>query len=419
MTQLIDDLLAHAIAADVRAADPASDVVDGRMADAVVAPHDADGVAAVLAWASERRLAVLIRGGGTKLGWGRPPARLDLILDMSRLNRVVAHQQGDLTATVEAGAPLAALNHALAPHGQWLPLDPPFAERSTVGGLLATNDSGPLRHRYGTPRDLVIGIHLATTDGQLAKAGGQVVKNVAGYDLSRVVSGSFGSLAAIVSVTFKLSPLPQASSTVVTGELATMSIGEVAQRLADTTLEPVAFDVRATRGPSGASTSCLLRFASAAEAVMAQVAEARTVLRPGTSCHVLTGDAECELWRRHAARVWEGAGVIVRASWLPADLADAVRLVEQLTSDCAIELAGRVAVGAGLVRIDGPANRQVEVVERLRASETIGHVAVVRGSADLKARIDVWPPVQNAALLASVKRALDPNGTLGAGRGPL
>ena len=98
-------------------------------------------------------------------------------------------------------------------HGQWLPLDPPFADAATIGGILATNDSGPLRHRYGTPRDLIIGVQLATTDGVLAKAGGQVVKNVAGYDLSKLVAGSFGSLAAIVSATFKLSPLPAASKT--------------------------------------------------------------------------------------------------------------------------------------------------------------------------------------------------------------
>src|SRR5204863_193326 len=115
----------------------------------------------------------------------------------------------------EGGAALADVNRALAPHRQWLPLDPPFAERATIGGILATNDSGPLRHRYGTPRDVVIGVQLATTDGVLSKAGGRVVKNVAGYDLSKLVCGSFGSLAAIVSATFKLAPRAAASKTVV------------------------------------------------------------------------------------------------------------------------------------------------------------------------------------------------------------
>ena len=144
---------------------------------------------------------------------GRTASRIDVILDMQRLNRILAHEHGDMTATIEAGASLRDVNVALALHGQMLPLDPPFADRATIGGLLATNDSGPLRHRYGTPRDLVIGVQLATTDGALAKAGGQVVKNVAGYDLSKLMTGSFGSLAAIVSATFKLAPRPAASKT--------------------------------------------------------------------------------------------------------------------------------------------------------------------------------------------------------------
>ena len=176
-----------------------------------IQPDSAVQVAAALKRASDAQQSIVIRGAGTKDDWGRPAGRIDVVLDMRRMNRILAHEHGDMTATIEAGASLREVNEALAIHGQMLPLDPPFADRATVGGLLATNDSGPLRHRYGTPRDLVIGVHLATTDGMLAKAGGQVVKNVAGYDLSKLVTGSFGSLAAIVSATFKLSPLPAAS----------------------------------------------------------------------------------------------------------------------------------------------------------------------------------------------------------------
>jgi glycolate oxidase FAD binding subunit len=418
-THLFAELLATGVAADARPADPARDIVDGRMPAAVVVPHDAAGVAAALAWASERRLAVLIRGGGTKLGWGRPPDRLDLLLDTSRLSRVRAHQPGDLTVTVEAGVRLGELNRMLALHGQWLPLDPPFAEDATIGGLLATNDSGPLRHRHGTPRDLVIGIQLATADGQLAKAGGQVVKNVAGYDLSKVVSGSFGSLAAIVSATFKLLPLPPARASLVVPGLDQSSLGDVVRRIGDTALEPVAFELHAVRGLSATSTACLLRFASVREAVDAQVAEGRAALAGTADSDVLTGDAEGALWQRHGTRVWDGAGATVRASWLPADLPDVIGLLDSLAGGGELELVGRVAPGAGLVRIDGPTERQVDVIERLRASKTAGHVTIVRGSAELKARVDVWPPVPNAALLASVKRELDPIGTLGAGRGPL
>ena len=147
-------------------------------------------------------------------GAGRPRA-IDVVLDMRRLNRVLAHEHGDLTATIEAGATLARRERRRSRvHGQWLPLDPPFADRATIGGLLATNDSGPLRHRYGTPRDLVIGVQLATTDGVLVEGrrpGREERRRL--RPRRSCVTGSFGSLAAIVSATFKLAPLPAASKT--------------------------------------------------------------------------------------------------------------------------------------------------------------------------------------------------------------
>ena len=131
------------------------------------------------------------------------------------MNAVVAHRHGDLTATIQAGATLATSIATLAQHRQWIPLDPPWADRATIGGLVATNDSGPRRHRYGAPRDLIIGVEFARADGRLAKGGGIVVKNVAGYDLPRLLTGSFGSLGVIVTATFKLYPLTAASRTLV------------------------------------------------------------------------------------------------------------------------------------------------------------------------------------------------------------
>src|SRR6185503_1737047 len=134
-------------------------------------------VAAALKRASDEQRSIVVRGSGTKMDWGRPASKIDVMLDMRRLNRVLEHQHGDLTATIEAGATLRDVNDALSRLGQGLPLDPSFADEATIGGILATNDSGPLRHRYGAPRDLVIGVQLATTDGELTKAGGKVVKN--------------------------------------------------------------------------------------------------------------------------------------------------------------------------------------------------------------------------------------------------
>src|SRR5438874_5171172 len=324
-------------------------------------PSTPDEVAAALRRAADARQTIAIRGAGTKSDWGRDGARADAILDMRSLNRVLAHEAGDMTATLEAGAALADVNRALAPHRQWLPLDPPFAERATIGGVLATNDSGPLRHRYGTPRDLVIGVQLATTDGVLSKAGGRVVKNVAGYDLGKLMSGSFGSLAAIVTATFKLAPLPAATASVVARFRGGEQVARAAAAVSASQLEPAAFDLHvegvgrplSDRSVSDPRYRLLIQFASTQAAIDAQVDQVRRLLA-ADSFELVTGDEERDGWRRHARGIWAAPGLIVRASWLPASLAALLTLLNEVTGrdPAAIELVGRAGVGAGLIRIE-------------------------------------------------------------------
>jgi glycolate dehydrogenase FAD-binding subunit len=395
-------------------------------AGTVLRPGTGAEVAAALKQASDARQSLVIRGAGTKEGYGRIAARIDLILDMQRLNRILAHEHGDMTATIEAGASLRHVNVALALHGQMLPLDPPFADRATIGGLLATNDSGPLRHRYGTPRDLVIGVQLATTDGTLAKAGGQVVKNVAGYDLSKLITGSFGSLAAIVSATFKLAPRPAASKTMRFGVRDGEALSATVRTMMASQLEPVTFEVRAESAPDVAQAfrlAVLVRFASLPEVVNAQVEQAQAGLKAcTTSMELLDGDAERSLWNGHATQLWDEPGAIVRASWLPASIGSALNALERLATDAsaAISLVGRAAVGAGHIRIDADTAAQAAIVEQLRASRVFGNVVIVRGSPELKAIVDVWGSHgDRQPLFESLKRTFDPNGTLNAGRGPL
>lgn len=411
---LPEELLATGADLEVRSPDPETDAIDGVLPGLIVAPRTPVAVAAALAWLSERRLWTVIRGNGTR-SWGRPPARVDVSLETRHMRRVLSHRQGDLTATVEAGVSLADLNRTLAASGQWLPLDPPFGA-GTIGGALATNDSGPQRHRFGTPRDLVIGIHLATCDGRLVKAGGQVVKNVAGYDLSKVMSGSFGSLAVIVAATFKLSPLPGASATLVINRVHAADAVAIVERLAATQLEPVALEVRATRGRGADETACLLRFASVPAAVDAQVTDASRLLEGVGAPQVLTGNEERELWDAHEASLWEGDGAIVRVSWPPAGLAGVFRLLEDLAAGGALHFRGRAGVGSGLIAIEGDDTRGADAVRRLRSSSAVDHVLILRGSPGLKRSVDVWPVLPNAPLIAEIKKALDPNGILGAGR---
>jgi glycolate oxidase FAD binding subunit len=418
-------------------------VTPTRTSPDTVEPDTAEALASALGRASDLRQSVVIRGAGTKMDWGRPPRPIDAVLSTRRLSRVIAYEHGDLTMTVEAGAALHDVNRVLAARGQWLPLDPPFADRATIGGILAANDSGPLRHRFGTPRDLVIGVRLATTDGLLAKAGGQVVKNVAGYDLSKLVSGSFGSLAAIVSATFKLSPLFSASKTMVVDAPDLATLGQIVRDVAASQLEPMAFELRVVAGrstpgphsspsqisstlPAGSAFhgSLLIRFASVAAAVEAQIDQTRAMAAmKGCTTDLIDGDAEQAVWHEHGRRLWSAPGAIVRASWMPANIVAAMDVVSGISRTVdlhGIEVIGRAAVGAGLIRIDGDAAAQAAVVNSLRQSPAFGNVVIVRGAGELKALVDVWGTASDGQRLSqAIKRALDPNGILNAGRGPV
>jgi glycolate dehydrogenase FAD-binding subunit len=401
--------------ASIRAGE-AADAIDGVLPRSVAEPESSEALAAMLAWASREGASVVLRGRGTRLGWGRTPRSIDIVVSLRRLNRVLAHPHGDLTATIEGGATIRDVNRELARHRQWLPIDA-ADDDATIGGAIATNDSGPLRHRHGTPRDLLIGVHLAMTDGRIVKAGGNVVKNVAGYDLGKLLSGSFGSLAAIATATFKLAPLPGASATVIATVRDSAATARAAAAVNVSQLEPAAFEVHV-----GRSYRLLMQFASTPAAIDAQVGDVRRLLA-ADSFDLVTGDAERDLWRGHMRAVWAAPGVIVRASWLPATLVAVLTLVDEIGGQRAgaIEIVGRAGVGAGIIRIDGDHAWSVAAVERLRAqSDVLGHVVLLRASPAVKQQVDVWGPARDhAALAGAVKRAFDPAGILNAGRGPI
>src|SRR6267142_3606367 len=191
----------------VRAAG-AEDAVGGLQPKLVVEPGTERELAEILRLSNEGGVAVIPRGGGTKLSWGNPPVRADLILSTARLTKIIEHAWADLTVTVEAGCTIQKLQETLAQHGQRLALDPLWPEKATVGGVLSTNDSGALRLRFGALRDLIIGVTIALPDGTLASSGGKVVKNVAGYDLPKLVTGALGTLGVITRAVFRLHPLP-------------------------------------------------------------------------------------------------------------------------------------------------------------------------------------------------------------------
>jgi glycolate oxidase FAD binding subunit len=392
----------------------AADAIDGVVPGQIVEPADANELASTLHAASGDSQSTVLRGGGTKLAWGRTPSSVDLIVSTAKLNTLLVHRHGDLTATAHAGVTLAQLNHELARHGQWLPVDSAF-DAATIGGIVATNDAGPLRHRYGTPRDLLIGVTLALTDGRLVKAGGTVVKNVAGYDLGKLVSGSFGSLAAIVDATFKLLPIPQASATLEAAYDKGEALARDVMQISASQLEPVAFDVRLDED----RYRLFVCFASSPASVAAQSESAQRLLSVPVS--VLTGDREAAAWEAQVRAPWTGTATVVRFGWLPAKLAEITTLMDDVQSIAGlVSMVGRVGTGAGLLRLDGDPPSNVAVIERLRGSVWVGNVAVLRADPELKTHVDVWgPPASAMAVGRALKQMFDPAGILNAARGPI
>jgi glycolate oxidase FAD binding subunit len=392
-----------------------ADRVDGELPPQVAEPDSPQAFADTLKHASAERLSTVIRGGGTKLTWGRQPSAVDLVVSTSRLTRLIAHRHGDLTVTVQAGMTLRHLNVALSAERQWLPIESAF-EEATVGGIVATNDSGPSRHRNGTPRDLVIGITLALTDGRLVKAGGTVVKNVAGYDLGKLVSGSHGTLAGIVDVTFKLVPVPQSSATLVAEYTDDGALARNVAAIDASQIEPAAFDICALAGERPYQLK--LRIATSPAARDAQIAAARALVSGEST--VLTDTAERATWTAQLDTMSHGDAT-VRFSWLPARLPQVLELIGDLRRSERVEVSftGRV-LGAGAACMSGDTTVLAAAVARLRASADVGNVVLLRGSHDLKERVDVWGAGRASDRVArAVKKMLDPVGILNAGRGPI
>lgn len=381
----------------------------------VVAPRDAESAGGVLAWASRDKMPLIIRGGGTKLTWGPPTRPADVILSTARLNSVIEHRHGDLTATFQAGARLAEVNRQLSAHRQWVPLDS-SQEGGTIGGILATNDSGPRRHRYGAPRDLIIGITVARTDGRLARSGGIVVKNVAGYDMGRLMTGSFGTLALIVEATFKLVPVAQASRTVVVTTPSTVVLGGVLAAIMSSQTMPTAVELETPPG------RLLVRFETVERAAEQQASEVTTLALPrGARTDIVSGADEAALWRAHAVRPWNKPGCVIKISMLLSEIPSLLDSLRDTAVGHDWELVGRAGVGVLLLRLDGSDDEQERVAVQLRGRFKTGegHVSVLRASPDLKTRLEAWGSVGDALpLMQTIKRQFDPAGILNPGRGP-
>lgn len=340
--------------------------------------------------------AVRIRGGATKLGWGRPvPA--DAELSTARLDALVAHHAGDLTAVVQAGVPLARAQAAFARAGQMLALDPPDGG-ATVGGVVATGDSGPLRHRYGAPRDLVLGVQVAFPDGTVARAGSQVIKNVAGYDLAKLMSGACGTLGLLTELTVRLHPLPTGWRTAVGRGGEPAALARAAATLAHLPLEAEALDLRWDEGAG----AVLARFGGPSAPDRAGVA-LRTLAE-----HGLTGEAVDDdepLWA--AQRAGQRGALTLRVSATQTQLGSV--LAAARAEDARV--VARAALGLAYLTLPPAAPAaHVAAARRLRAALAPAPCVVLTAPAAVRAEVDPWGPADAAqlALMRRVKDRFDP-----------
>ena len=412
---LVRALLARVTGGTARAGG-SRDVTDDVQPRLVAQPATPEEVAATLAWATSEQLRVQAAGGRTKLDWGGASGPIDLLLSTARLDRVVEHRHGDLTTTVEAGATLSAVNAALAAHGQRLPWDPPWADRATIGGIVATNDSGPRRHGHGAPRDSIIGVTVARSDGRVARAGGIVVKNVAGYDLSRLLTGSFGCLGVVLTATFKLAPAPPASRTLEVTVDSLEAAAPIAADLAAAPLTPTAIEI------ASPPVRLLARFESVDVSVTQQAEAARALVGPRGATAIHAGAEEQSAWEGHAAH-WAASGTLVKLATVPAELFPTLVWLRDRAAGAGVELAaaGRAGLGVVDLRLEGPLDAQAQIVSELRARLPVGRGSAVirRGAPDLRRRVGAWGTIGDALqVMRAIKRQFDPAGVLNPGRGP-
>jgi glycolate oxidase FAD binding subunit len=339
------------------------------------------------------------------------------------LNQDLDHCAGDLTVTASAGARLGTVNEMLAHQGQRLALDPRCGDRATIGGIVGSNDSGPRRHLSGTPRDLIIGAEMVLADGRAVKAGGRVVKNVAGYDLARLLCGSFGTLAVITSATFKLAPVPPASKTVEASAALPRTLAELARDIDASPVRPSALEID-TFPPR-----LLVRFESTSRAADQQASAAVEMCAArGVSSAILDAGVEADVWREYEHRLNGTDGVLMKLAVLPTQVVDAIEYVERLALRSQIDwrLSGRAALGVLYVRFaqgasPQPADLDVEearlasAVEELRRNAWArgGSAVIVLAPSGVKARLDSTSDADDALpLMRAVKARLDPHGIL-------
>ena len=426
--------------------------VDGVAPVDVATPSTEEELCDIVASANYDGLGIIPWGGGTRVALGNTPERPCLVLDMTNLNRVVSHNYADLTASFQAGANFGFVSEVLAQQGQFLPIDPPIPGRATVGGTLAAAVSGPLKWHFGHPRDTVIGMKVVQPDGTITKSGGQVVKNVSGYDMSRLHIGGIGSLGIILEASFKLTPIPMYERTLIASFDSVEEAVDASMRVFNSYVMPLAMTVfdpcvaSRTGLDDGAERHHLaVRLGGRPRTLARQVDEMSAMFDEASSQRESEGPSS-SVWRPLSDFGWspEAAPILnIRITALPSRICDIIKMVSQLR-DSSLEPAALAEPGFGTVEanwfapsdvsrhsresgnpqrgspLGNPQEEAVmDIIAKLRkqVSRLGGTTVVQRCPPDVKAGIDVWGEDHpGMEVMRRMKRRYDPNGIMNPGR---
>ena len=394
----------------------------------LVFPRNLVELGEVLHLAASERWRVVPMGTGTWLEMGNRATEAHVFVSTVRMDRVLEYEPADLTATVEAGCTLAGFNEGAALNRQFIPLDPFGDARSTLGAIVASASYGPFRCAFGTPRDWVIGMRVAHSDGRITKAGGKVVKNVAGYDLCKLYTGSFGTLGIIGEISFKLRALPSSERTVVCTANERGELCELAGRISTSDLQPAAMELFSPRalgvgGLMHEGHALALRFLDEPEAIVAQEQDLARV-SPGLRRFAIDESSASEFWTAYreneTAPHWAW---ILRVSVLPSDVESMISEVERLmppATVCVHAANGLIRLFAEAGWLEGlkTAQRPRRVAELRHAVQARGgQMVIVRAPDGIKSQLDVWGDVgPNARLMRELKAKFDPLAQLNPGR---
>ena len=425
----IAELFRAGMGNDRVASEPAERVVDPGLPGVTVYPRSIEELSEALRIAGSEMLRALPAGAGTWFEMGNiPPLETHVFISTSKMDRILEYEPADLTATVEAGCTLQSFNDGAAKHRQFIPLDPFGSEEATLGAIAATASYGPWRCAYGTPRDWIIGMRVVHPGGRITKAGGKVVKNVAGYDLCKLYTGSFGTLGIIGELSFKLRALPSADRTAVLFSDDLHSLERLVANAMQSDLQPAAAEIFSTGRmqeavPTTESFGIAFRFLTEPETITAQV-DLLAKLSSSQTLQTLDEVSASHFWRIYSAsEVAQEWSYILRLSVLPSDLSSTFADIERLAPGahvCAHAASGVIRLHAYEDWLDGlkKAQRPRRLVElRQAVQERGGSLVILRAPDEIKAKVDVWGDVgPNARLMREIKAKFDPASLLNPGR---